>query len=155
MPPNPKTGLVTLPKVVTGDLAGKFGEILLYNQHATSSLDPTPTRTRPYRGPLHASRLSSHRVRTPHSMSTSHTASASLARPTRRLFPHAGLGRRSSPSTTQTPTPSPATTRTPTPSPVTTRTPPTNSTSGRTLTSTSPRPTRRSNRCQDLPPAWL
>jgi hypothetical protein len=28
------TGLVTLPKVVTGDLAGKFGEISLYNQHA-------------------------------------------------------------------------------------------------------------------------
>jgi hypothetical protein len=34
MLPNPKTGLVTLPEVVTGDLAGKFGEISLYNQHA-------------------------------------------------------------------------------------------------------------------------
>jgi hypothetical protein len=34
MPPNSKTGLVTLPEVVTGDLAGKFGKILLYNQHA-------------------------------------------------------------------------------------------------------------------------
>jgi hypothetical protein len=33
MPPNPKTGLVTLPEVVTGDLAGKFGENSLYNQH--------------------------------------------------------------------------------------------------------------------------
>jgi hypothetical protein len=32
--PNPKTGLVTLPEVITGDLAGKFGEISLYNQHA-------------------------------------------------------------------------------------------------------------------------
>jgi hypothetical protein len=31
MPPNPKTGLLTLPEVVTGDLAGKFGGILLYN----------------------------------------------------------------------------------------------------------------------------
>jgi hypothetical protein len=31
MPPNPKTGLVTLPEVVTGDLARKFGEISLYN----------------------------------------------------------------------------------------------------------------------------
>jgi hypothetical protein len=31
MPPNLKTGLVTLPEVVTGDLAGKFGEIWLYN----------------------------------------------------------------------------------------------------------------------------
>jgi hypothetical protein len=34
MTPNPKTGLVTLPKVVTGDLAGKFNKISLYNQHA-------------------------------------------------------------------------------------------------------------------------
>jgi hypothetical protein len=34
MPPNPKTGLVTLPEVVTGDLAEKFSEISLYNQHA-------------------------------------------------------------------------------------------------------------------------
>jgi hypothetical protein len=34
MPPNPKTGLMTLPEVVTGELAGKFGEISLFNQHA-------------------------------------------------------------------------------------------------------------------------
>jgi hypothetical protein len=34
MAPNPKTGLVTLPEVITGTLAGKFGEISLYNQHA-------------------------------------------------------------------------------------------------------------------------
>jgi hypothetical protein len=34
MTPNPKTGLVTLPEVITGDLAGKFGEISLYNQRA-------------------------------------------------------------------------------------------------------------------------
>jgi hypothetical protein len=33
MTPNPKTGLVTLFEVVTGDHAGKFGEISLYNQH--------------------------------------------------------------------------------------------------------------------------
>jgi hypothetical protein len=33
MAPNPSTGLVTLPEVITGDLAGKFGKILLYNQH--------------------------------------------------------------------------------------------------------------------------
>jgi hypothetical protein len=38
MPPNPKTGLVTLPEVVMGDLAGKFGEISLYNQHADFEL---------------------------------------------------------------------------------------------------------------------
>jgi hypothetical protein len=47
MTPNPRTGLVTLPKVITGDLIGKFGEISLYNQHAdfesgsTSNLNST------------------------------------------------------------------------------------------------------------------
>jgi hypothetical protein len=34
MTPNPRTGLVTLPEVITGDLAGKFAEISLYNKHA-------------------------------------------------------------------------------------------------------------------------
>jgi hypothetical protein len=34
MTPNPKTGLVTLPEVITGNLTGKFSEISLYNQHA-------------------------------------------------------------------------------------------------------------------------
>jgi hypothetical protein len=38
MPPNPETGLVTLPEVVVGNLAGKFGEISLYNQHADFEL---------------------------------------------------------------------------------------------------------------------
>jgi hypothetical protein len=38
MTPNPKTGLVTLPEVITGTLAGKFGEISLYNQHADFEL---------------------------------------------------------------------------------------------------------------------
>jgi hypothetical protein len=33
MTPNPKTELMTLPEVITGNLAGKFGEISLYNQH--------------------------------------------------------------------------------------------------------------------------
>jgi hypothetical protein len=34
MAPNSSTGLVTLPEVITGELARKFGEISLYNQHA-------------------------------------------------------------------------------------------------------------------------
>jgi hypothetical protein len=34
MTPNPKTGLVTLPEVIMGNLTGKFGKISLYNQHA-------------------------------------------------------------------------------------------------------------------------
>jgi hypothetical protein len=36
MTPNPRTRLVTLPEVITGNLTGKFGEISLYNQHADS-----------------------------------------------------------------------------------------------------------------------
>jgi hypothetical protein len=38
MPPNPETGLVTLPEVVTGELTGKFGEISLFDQHADFEL---------------------------------------------------------------------------------------------------------------------
>jgi hypothetical protein len=38
MTPNPSTGLVTLPEVVTGELVGKFGEISLYNLHADFEL---------------------------------------------------------------------------------------------------------------------
>jgi hypothetical protein len=50
IPPNPKTGLVTLPEVVTGDLAGKFGEISLYNQHADFELgsDSNSNSTSPW-----------------------------------------------------------------------------------------------------------
>jgi hypothetical protein len=38
MQPNPETGFVMLPEVVTGELAGKFGEISLFNQHADFDL---------------------------------------------------------------------------------------------------------------------
>jgi hypothetical protein len=36
MTPNPKTGLMMLPEVITGNLTEKFGEISLYNQHTDS-----------------------------------------------------------------------------------------------------------------------
>jgi hypothetical protein len=39
MQPNPRTGLVTLPEVVAGELAGKFGEISLFNHHADFELE--------------------------------------------------------------------------------------------------------------------
>jgi hypothetical protein len=50
LPPNPKTGLVTLSEVVTGDLAGKFSEISLYNQHADFELgsDSNSNSTSPW-----------------------------------------------------------------------------------------------------------
>jgi hypothetical protein len=38
MPPNPETGFVTLPEVVTGELADKFDEISLFNHHADFEL---------------------------------------------------------------------------------------------------------------------
>jgi hypothetical protein len=38
MPPNPETGFVTLPEVVTGELASKFGEISLFDHHADIKL---------------------------------------------------------------------------------------------------------------------
>jgi hypothetical protein len=34
MPPNAETGFVMLPEVVTCELASKFGEISLFDQHA-------------------------------------------------------------------------------------------------------------------------
>jgi hypothetical protein len=40
MAPNPKIGLVTLPEVIMGNLARKFGEILFYNQHADFKSGP-------------------------------------------------------------------------------------------------------------------
>jgi hypothetical protein len=50
MSPNPETGLVTLPEVVTGNLVGKFGEISLYNQHADFELgsDSNSNSTSPW-----------------------------------------------------------------------------------------------------------
>jgi hypothetical protein len=50
MTPNPNTGLVTLPEEVTGELAGRFGEISLYNQHADFELgsDSNSNSTSPW-----------------------------------------------------------------------------------------------------------
>jgi hypothetical protein len=50
MLPNPETGLVTLPEVVTGNLARKFGEISLYNQHTDFELgsDSNSNSTSPW-----------------------------------------------------------------------------------------------------------
>jgi hypothetical protein len=41
MPPNPETGFVMLPEVVTGELAGKFSEISLFDQHTDFELGST------------------------------------------------------------------------------------------------------------------
>jgi hypothetical protein len=129
---------VTLLEVITGTLAGKFGETSLYNQHADFEFGSASNSNSTPPGSSHASRLLSHHVRTPHSMSTSRMASAMLTGPTRKLSPHAGPTRRSSPTTLRTPTPLPATTRTPHMS----------STSGLTLSSPRSRSLRPRNYCQ-------
>jgi hypothetical protein len=41
MPPNPETGFAMLPEVVIGELAGKFGEISLFDHHADFELEST------------------------------------------------------------------------------------------------------------------
>jgi hypothetical protein len=111
---------VTLPEVVTGELAGKFGEISLFNQHADFELGsasnlnstcPWAIVCEPASQPSHVD---------PHPASASHVSPATLAGPTRRLPLLAGPARNLYPSTTWTPTPPPATTRTPTPSPAST-----------------------------------
>jgi hypothetical protein len=50
MTADPSTGLVTLPKAVRGELAGKFGEIPLFNQHADFELgsDSNSNSTSPW-----------------------------------------------------------------------------------------------------------
>jgi hypothetical protein len=62
MTPNPKTRPVTLPEVITGTLAGKFGEISLYNQHTDfeSGSAPNSNSTSPW--VLRISRHTGHRV---------------------------------------------------------------------------------------------
>jgi hypothetical protein len=155
MSPNPETGLVTLPEVVTGDLAGKFSEISLYNQHAdfefgsdsnSNSTSPWAIACEPATQPSRAaSPLHERFTRGPRNVSRAHAKAPTMHGPARRSYP----------STTRTPTPSPATTRTPTLSLASTRIPPTSSTSGRTLMSPSPRTTPQSDPCQDQLPAWL
>jgi hypothetical protein len=50
MTPDLSTGLVTLPEAVTGELAGKFGEISLFNQHTDFELgsDSNSNSTSPW-----------------------------------------------------------------------------------------------------------
>jgi hypothetical protein len=104
MTPNPSTGLVTLPEVITGDLARKFGEISLYNQHANfesgsasnlNSTSPWAIACEPATKPSCADiPLHEH---FPYVL-------CNASRGMRRLSLHAGPARRSSPTTLQTPT---------------------------------------------------
>jgi hypothetical protein len=90
MPPNPKTGLVTLPEVVTGELAGKFGEISLFNHHAdfklesvsnSNSTSPWAIACEPAAQPSQAVPLPrEHSTRGPRILSRAHTGAPSSRR---------------------------------------------------------------------------
>jgi hypothetical protein len=106
---------VTLPEVVTGELAGKFGEISLFDQHAdfelgsasnSNSTSPWATVCEPAAQPSHAD---------PHPASAPRVAPATSVGPAQRLPSRVGPTRSPYPGTTRTPTPPPATLRTPTP----------------------------------------
>jgi hypothetical protein len=97
MSPNPETGLVMLPEVVTGNLAGKFGEISLYNQHADFELGSDSNSnstsqwaiaceaaTQPSRA---ASRLRERFTRAPRNISRAHTNAPTTRQAGKEIVP--------------------------------------------------------------------
>jgi hypothetical protein len=90
MPPNPETGLVTLPEVVMGELAGKFGEISLFDQHAdfelgsasnSSSTSPWAIVCEPATQPSHVDSPPRERfTRGPRNVSRAHTKAPTTRR---------------------------------------------------------------------------
>jgi hypothetical protein len=83
MPPNPETGLMTLPEVVTGELARKFGKISLFDEHAdfelgsasnSNSTSPWAIVCEPATQPSHADSPPRERfTRAPRNVSRAHT----------------------------------------------------------------------------------
>jgi hypothetical protein len=90
MPPNPKTGLVTLPEVVTGELTGKLGEISLFDQHTdfelgsasnSSSTSPWAIICEPATQPSHADSPPRERfMHGPRNVSRAHTKAPTTRR---------------------------------------------------------------------------
>jgi hypothetical protein len=145
MAPNPSTGLVTLPEVITSDLARKFGEISLYNQHAdfesgsasnSNSTSSWVIACEPATGPSCTDiPLHEHFPYSLCNASRAHAEALTAGRADKEIV---------SDYTSYS-----------TPPLATTRTPPTSSTSNRTPTSPSPRTPRPSNHCQDQLQVWL
>jgi hypothetical protein len=103
---------MTLPKVVTGELAGKFGEISLFDQHADFELGSASNSnsTSPWATVCEPAAQPSHVVPPPRERST--RGPHNLCRARTEAPPRAGPARNPYPSTTRTPTPPPATLRT-------------------------------------------
>jgi hypothetical protein len=80
--PNPETGFVTLPEVVTGKLASKFDEISLFNRHADFELGSASNSnsTSPWAIACEPATQPSHVVPPPHERSTRGPCIVSRAR---------------------------------------------------------------------------
>jgi hypothetical protein len=97
MSPNPETGLVTLPEVVTGNLAGKFSEISLYNQHAdfelgsdsnSNLMSPWAIACEPATQPMRAaSPLRERFARGPRNVSRAHSKAPTTRRAGKEIVP--------------------------------------------------------------------
>jgi hypothetical protein len=144
---------VTLPEVVTGNLAGKFGEILLYNQHADFELgsNSNSNAMSPWaiicesatQSSRTASPLRECFAHGPRNASRAHVKAPTVRRAGKEIVPEYDSDSNTVPGYNSDSNPL-ASTRTPT-----------SSTSGRTLMSPSPRTTLQSNPCQNRLPAWL
>jgi hypothetical protein len=102
MTPNPETGLVTLPEEVTGELAGKFGKISLFDQHVdfelgsasnSSSTSPWAIVCEPATQPLHVDSPPHERfMRGPRNVSRAHTKAPTTRRAGKEPIPEYDLG---------------------------------------------------------------
>jgi hypothetical protein len=146
---------VTLPEVVTGELAGKFGEISLFDQHTdfelgsasnSNSTSPWAIVCEPATQPSHVVSPPRERfTRGPRNLSKARTEAPSTRRAGKEPVPEYNSESDTAPATPRTPTPSSASTRTLRMS----------STSGRTPRIPSPRTTLPSNPYQGRLLSWL
>jgi hypothetical protein len=146
---------VTLPEVVTGKLAGKFGEISLFDQHADFELGSASNSnsTSPWAAVCEPAAQPSHVVPPPRERCTRGPCTPLRARteaPSARR-----VGKEPVPEYNSDSDPPLATPRTPTPSPASTQTPRTSSTSGRSLRIPSPKTTLLSTPYRGWLPGWL
>jgi hypothetical protein len=146
---------VTLPEFVTGELAGKFGEISLFNHHADFELESTSNSnsTSPWAIACEPAAQPSHVVPSPRERSARHPRITSRARteaPSSRRASKEPVPEYNSDSDT-----APGHNSDSTPSPGSTRIPHTSSTSGQTQRIPSPRTTLLSIPYQGRPLGWL
>jgi hypothetical protein len=146
---------VTLPEVVTGELAGKFGEISLFNHHAdfelgsasnSSSMSPWAIVCKPATQPSHVNSPPRERFTCgPRNVSRAHTKAPTTRRAGKEPVPEYDSDSDTALSHASDSNPLFGFYSTPR----------TSSTSGRTLRILSPRTTLQSNLCQDRLPSWL